>query len=302
MRFDGHVKITQQALHILVDMSKRKDVIWPSPVSSVSDKSSALGHWLGVLDYLNSPHAGLPELVAGVSDITTIQSHFKQTLQRIHFMRATEETELTAYQNCVNFIVNEMDAWILARTESFWQQWSRSMKRMNTGPVIEKGMRVDAHLAKALHCLQDSFSPGHVLRSENDGNVSLGTTKNNAAPACFGSAPPIRRIFDYNHPHGDEDVQAKQLHDDSDYYAGSLAYAAANAASYASADLLQIGLNAIANKRSDPGDWKKLISRWLTHRLVATAGKPKNCTNTEALLQRSCSPAKLTCGRQTAGH
>jgi hypothetical protein len=55
-------------------------------------------------------------------------------------------------------------------------------------------------LAKALHCVQDSFSPGHVLRSEVDGNVALGTTKKNAAPACFGSAPPIRNIFDYNHP------------------------------------------------------------------------------------------------------
>jgi len=165
-------------------------------------------------------------------------------------------------------------------------------------PALEKGIRVDARLAKALHCLQDSFSPGHVLRSDVDGNLVLGTAKKNVSPACFGSAPPIRRIFDYNHPHDEEDINAKHQHDDSDYYAGSLAYAAANAASYASADLIMIGLNSIANHRSDATDWTTFTSRWLTHRsLDAAASKMKGSTDIDTLLQRTCSPSKMACGR-----
>jgi hypothetical protein len=273
-------------------------VLWAAPSSTVSDKSTALEHWRGVLDYISSPNAGLPQLVAGVSDITTAQSHFKQNLQRLHFMRATEETELAAYQNCVNFIVSEMDEWIRARMETFWEQWKRSTTRAMLAPALEKGIRVDARLAKALHCLQDSFSPGHVLRSDVDGNLVLGTAKKNVSPACFGSAPPIRRIFDYNHPHDEEDINAKHQHDDSDYYAGSLAYAAANAASYASADLIMIGLNSIANHRSDATDWTTFTSRWLTHRsLDAAASKMKGSTDIDTLLQRTCSPSKMACGR-----
>jgi hypothetical protein len=196
-------------------------------------------------------------------------------------MRATEETELAAYQNCVNFIVSEMDEWIRARMETFWEQWKRSTTRAMLAPALEKGIRVDARLAKALHCLQDSFSPGHVLRSDVDGNLVLGTAKKN-----------------YNHPHDEEDINAKHQHDDSDYYAGSLAYAAANAASYASADLIMIGLNSIANHRSDATDWTTFTSRWLTHRsLDAAASKMKGSTDIDTLLQRTCSPSKMACGR-----
>jgi hypothetical protein len=295
MRFDGHVQITQQAIRILINLSKRKDVIWPAPTSKVSDASTFWGHWFGVLDYVSSPSAGLPELVAGVSDITIVKSHFKQNLQRLHFMRATEETELVAYRNGVNFIVREMDAWILARTESFWERWGRTLTRTVSPSVLEKGILVDAHLAQALHCIQDSFSSGHVLRSE----MVLGTSTKNAGPACYGSAPPIRRIFDYNHPHDDEDIEAKLQHDDEDYYAGSLGHAAANAASYASADLIQIGLNSIATRRGNPTNWNTFTSRWLTHRFWWDVAPSKigGGTDIDTLLQRTCSPSKVACGR-----
>jgi hypothetical protein len=36
MRFDGHVKITLQALDILTNLSKRKDVLWPAPAKKVT--------------------------------------------------------------------------------------------------------------------------------------------------------------------------------------------------------------------------------------------------------------------------
>jgi hypothetical protein len=298
MRFDGHVKITLQALDILTNLSKRKDVLWPAPAKKVDEKSTPAEHWIGTLDYVRSPVAGLSQLVAGVSDITTVQSHFKQNLQRLHFMRATDETQLAAYRNCVNFIVDETEAWIRARMESFWEGVARNAARSALTPALEKGMRVDAHLAKALHCLQDSFSPGHVLRSEIDGSLVLGTAKKNASPACFGSAPPIRNIFDYNHPHDEEDVDAKEHHDESDYYAGSLGYAAANAAAYASADLIRICLDSIARQKSDGTAWRKFTSRWLTHKLpVDGVNRGKGSVNLDAMLQMSCSPSKMTCGK-----
>jgi hypothetical protein len=299
MRFDGHVKITLQALDILTRLSQRKDMIWPAPSSKIGDKSTALGHWSGVLGYLGSPNAGLPELVEGVSDITTAQSHFTADLQRLHFMRASDETELTAYHNCVNFIVDEMEAWIRARMESVWRGAAREATRdlLSQIPALEKGIRVDAHLAKALHCLQDSFSPGHVLRSETDGSLVLGTAKKNASPACYGSAPPIRNIFDYNHPSDDAGIEAKHQHDASDYYAGSLEHAAANAAAYASADLIQIGLDSIATRSSNSTAWRRFSARWLTHKLRTDVPKKAGAVNLDALLQRSCSPSKMVCGR-----
>jgi hypothetical protein len=252
-----------------------------------------------------------------------------QDLQRLHFMRATEETELVAHRNGIRLIVDEMEAWIAAQTEGFWQRGGRLARRAAArnlpgalgsavgtvllGPVgglagsfagdkagiaMEKGQRVDAHLAKALHCLQDSFAPGHVLRSQTDGNQSLGTAKSKIPPACFASAPPIRRIFDYNHPHDDEDIEAKHRHDDDDYYAGSLGSAAANAASYASANLLQIGLDSIANQRSDPAAWSAFISRWLVSRsLDAGSGKPRFNADSDLKLQRTCAPLKMVCGQ-----
>jgi hypothetical protein len=36
MRFDGHVKITLQALDILTNLSKRKDVLWSAPAKKVT--------------------------------------------------------------------------------------------------------------------------------------------------------------------------------------------------------------------------------------------------------------------------
>lgn len=300
MRFDGHVKITLQALDILTNLSKRTDVLWPAPTKKVDEKSTPAEHWIGALDYVRSPVAGLPQLVAGVSDITTAQSHFAQNLQRLHFMRATDETQLAAYRNCVNFIVDETDAWIRARMESFRERVARNAERivLFQAPALEKGKRVDAHLAKALHCLQDSFSPGHVLRSELDGNLVLGSAKKNASPACFGSAPPIRNIFDYVSPHDEEDVDAKEHHDESDYYAGSLGYAAANAAAYASADLIRICLDAIARQKSDGTAWRKFTSRWLAHKLpLDGVNGGKGSVDLDAMLRMSCSPSKMTCGK-----
>ena len=298
MRFDGHVKITGQALRILTDLTKRNDVPWSAPTGPVGDKSTAREHWMGVLLYINSPFAGLPELVAGVSDISEAQSHFKQNLQRMHFMRATEDTEHEAFRNGVAFIISETEAWIRARMETFWERGQRKILRQALPTVVEKGIRVDAHLAKALHCLQDSFSPGHVLRTEMDGTQILGTAKNKAAPGCFGSAPPIRRIFDYNHPNDAEGIQAKGEHDENDYYAGSLAHAVANTASYASAELIQIALNSIVSMSSNPREWTKFVNRWLTFRADTTPNIGQRAPNMDLLLRRTSSPAKMSCGRR----
>jgi hypothetical protein len=301
MRFDGHVKITLQALEILTNLSQRKDVPWAAPTSKIGEESTPWGHRLGVLGYLKSPFAGLPELVAGVSDITNIQSHFKQDMQRLHFMRATDETELAAYWNAVNFIVAEMETWIRARTEGFLEMAARSAKRsaLFNVPALEKGMRMDAALARSLHCLQDSFSPGHVLRSEVDGHTALGTARKHASPACFTSAPPIRGIFDYNHPDDDAGVEARHQHDASDYYAGSLTHAAANAAAYASADLIRIGLDSLAKQQSSATAWSQFTSRWLAQKLPHDgARKALRSVNIDALLQRNCSPSLMTCGRR----
>jgi len=299
MRFDGHVKITLQALDILTNLSGRKDVPWAGPTSKVGDKSTPAGHWLGVFDYLRSPFAQLPQLVAGLSDITNARSHFAGDLQRLHFMRATGETDWDAYTNAVTFIKTETEEWMRARMEGFWEVAARTAKKSILMPVpaLVKSVHVDASLAKALHCLQDSFSPGHVLRSEMDGNMMLGNAKKNASPACFESAPPIRRIFDYNHPGEEADVEAKEHHDANDYYAGSPAHAPANAAAYASAELIRVALDSIARRQSNATSWSQFTSRWLAHRLQHDVPRKAQPVDLDTLLQKSCSPAKTACGR-----
>ena len=39
MRFDGHVKITLQALDILTSFSRRQDVSWPVPKAKIEGAS-----------------------------------------------------------------------------------------------------------------------------------------------------------------------------------------------------------------------------------------------------------------------
>jgi len=300
MRFDGHVKITLHALDILVNLSGRKDVPWPAPTSTIGGRSTPAGHWSGVFDYLQSPFAGLPQLVAGLSDITNARSHFAGDLQRMHFMRATDENEWDAYTNAVSFIRAETENWIRARTEGFWDTVARSAAKsiLAPAPALAKSTHLDASLAKALHCLQDSFSPAHVRRCEVDEKLPLGSAKKQASPACFESGPPIRRIFDYNHPHDDTDAEAKAQHDEEDYYGGSPDSAPANAAAYASAALIRVALDSIARRQSNSTAWAQFTSRWLSHRLqLDIAGKPQAPLNLDTILQRSCSPSKMVCGR-----
>jgi AhpD family alkylhydroperoxidase len=243
------------------------------------------------------------ELVAIAASLAShckgcLEGHIKKALK---FGATKEElSETIAITNAVSFIRAETEGWIRARMEGFWDSVARSTKQSLLAPipVLAKSAQLDAPLAKALHCLQDSFSPAHVLRSEVDGNLLLGSAKKNASPACYESGPPIRSIFDYNHPHDEADVEAKEQHDANDYYSGSPEHAPANAAAYASAELIRVALDSIARRQSNNTAWAQFTSRWLSHRLRHDApGKPLAPVDLNSMLQRSCSPSKTVCGR-----
>ena len=118
--------------------------------------------------------------------------HFMDSLQRYHFMMSYGESEAEAYRKGCEFILNETTAFIqeastvLRRmpaprpagdfytfTDQFGVRRTLSSVYPTYGgapPVIWSHPFAagpffnPAHLARALHSLQDSFSPGHVWR------------------------------------------------------------------------------------------------------------------------------------------
>lgn len=75
-------------------------------------------------------------------------------------MKTASESEFESYNNACQFIKNRMDKWI-AECRLSLQDIEKSEKRSRY--IFNRyGVK---YLAEALHCLQDSFPPAHVVRS-----------------------------------------------------------------------------------------------------------------------------------------
>ena len=186
-------------------------------------------------------------------DVNKAWTHNHPAGQRYHFQRAPGEGHYQGYLNAIGFLHYHTERWVnLARDVV-----ARKGKPVHQATQAET-LAFQVELALALHCLQDSFSTGHTLRS-------LGP----AAPdiirmtGTFDMAPPIRELTAYV-----EQDHAK--HGDDDYTSGGLAAGTGRLAVEASAELILIGLNSIARLSGLIG-WDAFVKKWVAEKIDRNA-------------------------------
>lgn len=200
------------------------------------------------------------QMVAGVD--AEVTSHYMDRKQAYHFMRATNESELTAYRKGCDFIrdrttgfVHETSAMLrkmpkpmpagedLVFTDQFGEKRALTIfyhSRAGTHKIVHPFARTPffnpSHLARALHCLQDSFSRGHVDRD---------------------SAGRISDIYIFEDQdekeHGHLDIISGTHKDNPDR----------KSAVEASADLIKLALRASFRMEVILSEWAAFSQRWL---------------------------------------
>ncbi len=257
MKCDGHAKLTDAALKILAnrcqvnlpanqhacklpDFQPESPRTWTNKNTSNSDDnfsstSKAITNQLTpTIPALDNFRGYLTERVVAVDlDIKYIFNHFRDSGQRFHFMRSENETVAQSYKNGSDFIRFNAEKWI---------EYTLKVKK-NRGYVIHTRYREDAieHLALALHCLQDTFSPGHVKRTQTNNAHRSGT---------------ITDIYVYD--------EVNQItHGKHDKGAGSIKSVAGQMAINASVDLMLKCLKSFANEDYRMNDWEAFRSRWI---------------------------------------
>ncbi len=182
MKFDGHVKLTSQA----VLKMKQKCPVTTGSCSAPMFQDD-MRAWFGdgqtskpsdnytsaILNYITNAvtpdkisTVKLPDAVAFV-DIDERWTHDDPKGQRFHFMKAKGELNIAAYNNAREFIHVHTSNWVdSARKIMIFE--SQMYKEKVVRPLQSYGLGLTNHyvkeLALALHSLQDSFSPGHTNR------------------------------------------------------------------------------------------------------------------------------------------
>ena len=172
-------------------------------------------------------------------DIEYISSHFKDSEQRFHFMRPTNQTVKKAYEESVDFIKTRAEIWLYNINRSLFDYSRGGWRKVFTLP---KRRNAVSNLAMALHSLQDSFSPGHTKRGK---------------PSRSDQPGSIEHIYIFKG--GDE-------HSAHDYESGSLNSSesmSARSAVLASADLLELCATAAANRSNTIDNWKAFQNKWI---------------------------------------
>jgi hypothetical protein len=107
-----------------------------------------------------------------IKDVYT-RGHWKDSGQKHHFMRYEGQTEVQAYNDGVDWIVQEATkaAQILKPRIACSLQMSKTIRESRNWTVREvtacmRTGEVESPLGNALHALQDSFAPAHVRREE----------------------------------------------------------------------------------------------------------------------------------------
>jgi len=271
MRVDGHIKITEEAIGRISSIPLADDgglveyllgssfdsSDWENPgKGNEKDNRSAFKNW-AITAESKKP---LSHRIAGV-DLLRIWSkkespdggywtHAAQNGQPYHFMGWKDESEMMSYTKAVEFIHTHAKSWIKAAYKC--QESERKDSASYGQSVID--------LALALHSLQDSFSPGHTIRSRFPVNLEVATEKNRLGyvGGNKGETAPIRKIYTYTN-------QNKNDHQHADHAGGSLDKPLASLAVSATVDFFWMGWESITTKSGelDRKRWKKFVNTWL---------------------------------------
>jgi hypothetical protein len=280
MKNDGHIKITRAAIQLMQsDCAFEKRLCHLPMFTSVTEgwKNAKTSNNTDVVtafvSYLlnryaynpNSfdPRRNLARRVAAI-DFDFLPSHADPEGQRFHFMRANGESEITSYTNACEFIKYHTGKWIQQAFIDIEQ-----MKRKSPSYLI---MRTGVeYLSLALHCLQDSFSPAHVIRSWSrpDTYKELVEPDDNmpSNPGDSSNPAPIVRIFNYGHQKHGSPFDANTPHSKGDILSGSISSPAGRLAVYATKDLIELGLTEIFSKRPLI-NWDRFQKKWLKQNFI----------------------------------
>jgi hypothetical protein len=220
--------------------------------------------------------------------------------QRFHFMKSPFESEYQAWINACEFIQVNTEKWIqaalivpeqvqrslgqaIAYREQFDSKWARSSgedlalkveRKVTHHRMMKEVMRLNLlrmstqveHLGLALHSLQDSFSPGHTVRSsranfifDRDDHEPLSPDEDSGT--SYHPAP-IRKIFNYE-LQDHEPLGVTHNHARADFKSGSLTHGLAQMAAYASIDLISLGIESILHKKKRLQHWGYFRNRWM---------------------------------------
>lgn len=269
MKFDGHVKLTMEALRIVglncPDPRSCRSPILARSIARIwlghSEKSTSFDNYsAAVVNYLGhmlTPDAvfqvTLPDAVAFV-DLDEMWTHDDPKGQKYHFMKADGQTDAQGYENACRFIFHHANQWVISA--------QKEMKRLaqlrlnargvsRTSPKAELIASQVRELALALHSLQDSFSPGHTRRSY--GTDAPGVCR----PGYTDFAAPVRQLHVYSKQNHDE-------HAAHDYWSGSTKSPEGRVAIGASAALIGIGILSIASASEGLQGWEAFKRQWLS--------------------------------------
>lgn len=257
MKCDGHAKLTDAALNILMtrcqldlpvnkhacklpDFSPDTPRTWTNKNTSnlydnISSTSETITNQLTpTIPALDNFRGYLTERVVAIDlDIKYLLNHFRDSGQRFHFMKSPNETVTQSYKNGSEFIRVNAEKWI---------EYTIKVKKYRRY-VVHTRLREDAieHLALALHCLQDTFSPGHVKRTQSKNADRPGT---------------ITDIFVF-------DELNKKTHSKHDRGSGSVTSVTGQMAINASVDLMLKCIKAFANNDNRMNDWEAFRSKWI---------------------------------------
>jgi len=260
MKCDGHAKITDAAIRRLfqkcvVDTTMQQYVCnmaefkinneadsWSNSIQSNSIdniskslKIMASQLWFNV-PAINNYRGYLSEKAVAVDlDIKYVPGHWLDYGQKYHFLRIKNDTVHNAYANGCEFILSNILSWL--------NNTVRIKHNKHTALNSSLKQKAIEHLALALHCLQDTFSPAHVKRAHSKDVTNPGR---------------IVDIYVY-------DKENKITHSRLDYRSGSLSSIEASMAVEASVALMLSCIKAAANDYYIFLDWNSFRNKWLAY-------------------------------------
>ncbi len=259
MKCDGHAKLTESALQLLVSKCEGNPLLTQSLCRSYDfqsgsgnegfkDKNNSipddntslaikiiLGQFNPFSSPVNNKFKGhlTTRTVAIDLDVKYLRYHKSEWGQRVHFMRAFNESTTSAYDNGCEFIRLNAAKWVALSLQI----------RRNGSVVVNSSLRERAieHLALSLHCLQDTFSPAHTER--------VTSNKANKPGKILDT-----RIYKY---------QNHDRHSDQDYNSGSNNSLSGESAILASTELMLMCIKAVSQYTYLLSEWDDFQNRWL---------------------------------------
>ena len=278
MKYDGHVKLTLQAISRMKKQCPVNTGSCSAPMfeddfrmwfgdknksTPVDNYTSAIFNYIlnGVTpDKIST--VKLPDAVAFV-DLDERWTHDDPAGQRYHFMKAKGENNIKAYNNATDFIYKHTLNWV-ETSRKILKYESAVYKDKIVRPLQNSGLGLNNYyvkeLALALHSLQDSFSPAHTQRYQG-GKRLVTQTVHDLKKSDANIILPIRNLYEYS-------SQDKEKHGSHDYHSGGPVNNWGEIAIRASADLMTMGINSLWKDDVGISGWNAFKARWLASNFV----------------------------------